>query len=210
MFITFEGIDASGKSTQIQRLAEYLTAQGREFLLTKEPGGSAIGSSLRQILLDPNNHRLAPQAELLLYLADRIQHLQEVIRPALAAGRLVLCDRYHDATLAYQGGGRGLDLAWVKPFAKKEILKPDLTLWFDLDPSLARQRLESRAKEQSEPLCRLEQEDLAFFTRIRQSYQALAQAEPQRFVRIEADQRPELVEAEVRARLRVEGEHALF
>ena len=134
MFITFEGIDGSGKSTQISLLCNELERRGLPFILTRQPGGTEIGAKIRQILLDPENSAMDPKAELLLYLADRVQHLQEVIRPALAEGKLVLCDRYHDATLAYQGAGRGLDLSWMEELSKDLILTPDLTIWMELDP----------------------------------------------------------------------------
>ena len=197
MLITFEGIDASGKSTQIRLLAHRLEAEGVDFVLTKEPGGTAMGQKIRQILLDPANRSLTPQAELLLYLADRVQHLEEVIRPALAAGKLVLCDRYHDATLAYQGAGRGLDLAWMDAFAQQQLLRPALTLWFDISPAVSRKRLEQRNRELGQELCRLEAEDISFFTRIRQGYQALANSDPARFHRINGEANVEEVRAQV-------------
>jgi dTMP kinase len=114
VFITFEGIEGSGKSTQITQIANYLSAHGRTVALTREPGGTAIGDQVRKILLDPANTALDPKAELLLYAAGRAQHLAEFILPALGAGRVVLCDRFSDATLAYQGFGRGLDLELIR------------------------------------------------------------------------------------------------
>ena len=114
MFITFEGIDGCGKTTQLEMLVKVLEKQ-HSLLVTKEPGGSSIGKKIRAILLDQENHQIVPETELLLYLADRCQHLQEKIKPALEANQVVLCDRYHDATLAYQGGGRQLQLDWLEP-----------------------------------------------------------------------------------------------
>jgi len=197
MFITFEGIDACGKSTQIQLMAEALKAQGRDFISTKEPGGTEIGQPIRQILLDPEHENFSPQAELLLYLADRAQHLHTKIQPALALGKLVLCDRYHDATIAYQGGGRQLDLSWLKPFEKTFILKPDLTFWFDLDPELAQVRLHKRSQEEGEGLCRLEREEVEFFTRIREGYAQIAREEPDRVVTIDAAGSVEAIHVQV-------------
>ena len=178
--ITFEGIDGSGKTTQMGRLSERLKALGRPFMTTREPGATDIGRQIRQILLDPKNRAMRPDVELLLYMADRIQHLEEQIRPALEKGQLVLCDRYHDATLAYQGGGRGLDLGWLKPLEAK-LVKPLRTYFIRIDPEESRSRLDRRNRDQGMDNCRLEEEDLAFFRAVDRGYQQLALAEPQRF-----------------------------
>ena len=134
-FITFEGIEGSGKSTQISLLANYLTARGIRHVLTREPGGTVIGDQIRKILLDPANRLLDPTAELLLYGASRAQHLREIILPALASGMIVLCDRFSDATLAYQGYGRGLDIELIRSLDRIVTagMRPDLTVLFDIE-----------------------------------------------------------------------------
>src|SRR5512145_1232018 len=135
LFITFEGIEGSGKSTQISLLRDHLIRMGRDVVLTREPGGTPIGDQVRKVLLDPANKALDPTAELMLYAASRAQHLREVIRPALASGAVVLCDRFSDATLAYQGYGRGLSVPVIEELDRivTSGLKPDLTILFDID-----------------------------------------------------------------------------
>ena len=168
MLITFEGIDGSGKSSQIQRIAEYLS--DRYVLITHQPGGSIIGDQIRSIIL--NSVMLDNRTELLLYLADRSYHCNTVIRPALDRGTIVLCDRYTDSTLAYQGYGRGFDmydLAMFSNFADYRIT-PQLTFLFDLDAQIAQSRLQS-SKD------RLESEDIAFHTRVREGYLKLTSFE---------------------------------
>jgi dTMP kinase len=175
-FITFEGIDGAGKSTQIAWVDTWLRARGADVLLTREPGGTPLGEALRELIL----HRpMQPRTETLLMFAARSEHVLEVIEPALAAGRWVLCDRFTDATYAYQAGGRGLpdaDVAclerWVHP-----RLQPDLTFLFDLDPDVAAARL---AKAQRSD--RFEREQRDFFRRVRTHYLDRAQAQPGRFV----------------------------
>lgn len=134
-FITFEGIEGSGKSTQIVLLANYLMAHKKQVTLTREPGGTAIGDQVRKVLLDPANSLLVPSAELLLYAAARAQHLEELIRPELEAGKIVLCDRFSDATLAYQGYGRGLDRGMISDLDRMVTggIRPDLTVLLDID-----------------------------------------------------------------------------
>ena len=196
MLITFEGIDGCGKTTQINLLAQALRAWGFDPLLTKQPGGTEIGLKIRALLLDPNHKALCSQAELLLYMADRFQHLEEVIHPALKSGKLVLCDRYHDATLAYQGGGRGLNLDWLKPL-EALLATPALTFLFQISPEKARDRINRRAQEQGGEPCRLEGEEKSFFTRVAQAYQDLSARFPERFCVIDAERPPEVVQAEV-------------
>jgi len=186
MLITFEGIDGCGKTTQINLLKEALSNAGHDPLLTKQPGGTELGAKIRGLLLDRSNEAMCPQTELLLYMADRMQHLEDVIKPALAADRLVLCDRYHDATLAYQGGGRGLDLSWLKPL-ESQIIAPTKTFVFQISPEVSKQRVLARSQSGGEAICRLEAEEKAFFERTNQAYLALAQAEPSRFVVIDAE-----------------------
>ncbi|MFT0812880.1 dTMP kinase [Synechococcus sp. OH20] len=189
MFITLEGGEGAGKTTQQSLLAEQLQQEGYACLCTREPGGTALGKVLRELLLhgDP----MTPLAELLLYAADRAEHVSKVIAPALAAGQVVICDRYTDSTLAYQGYGRGLDLGQIRQLNHLATggLQPHLTLWLDLAPEvgLARSHLGDK----------LEQEHLKFHRRVYQGFQALAAAEPQRTVRIDAEGSP----AEVAARI---------
>jgi len=187
MFITFEGIDASGKTTQLQLLESVLREKGHDILVTRQPGGTTIGQKLRAILLDPANDRLVPESEVLLYVADRIQHIREIIQPALDRGTIVLCDRYHDATLAYQGGGRQLDLGWLRELAINHIIQPDLTIWFDISVAHSQTRLRERNKAQDTVNCRLESEDGRFFERVRSAYARMCSDEPDRYVRVHAE-----------------------
>ena len=197
MFITFEGIDGSGKSTQLELLKNTLVDKGFNILVTKQPGGTQIGQLIRNILLDPDNSQMVPEAEVLLYLADRVQHIKEVITPALERCEIVLCDRYHDATLAYQGGGRKLDLEWQQEFQNRYVIKPDLTIWLDLPVTESKKRLEIGNKDLDMDNCRLEQEDDAFFSRIRTEYQRLSQQEPNRFLTISAEGSVESIQNQI-------------
>jgi dTMP kinase len=201
-FITFEGTEGSGKSTQIVLLANYLKSRGMRVALTREPGGTLIGDQVRRILLDPAHTALDPKAELLLYAASRAQHLSEVILPALASGMLVLCDRFSDATLAYQGYGRGLDIEMI--LALDRIVcagtRPALTLLFDLDAALGIARARGRnASRGLETEARFENEELAFHERVRQGYRTLAKQEPDRIRMVDASRLPEEVAMNVRA-----------
>jgi len=182
MFITFEGIDASGKSTQISLLEKRLIKLGYAVLKTKQPGGTSTGMKIREILLDPDNRKLQPEAELLLYLADRIQHLRETILPALQDGKIVLLDRYHDATVAYQGAGRGLDLDWIKPLEIEFLIKPEVTFLLLITPEESQKRLHLRNRLLNQQNCRFENENLAFFQRIHQAYIEISEKESDRFV----------------------------
>jgi dTMP kinase len=200
-FITFEGPDGSGKSTQIQALAEYLQGLGQTVLLTREPGGTEISEEIRDLLHDLRHHEMQPRAEILLYSAARAQLVGQVIRPCLDAGGTVLCDRYADSTLAYQGYGHGLDLAVLRQitsFATHD-LKPDLTLLFDLDPAVGLKRRQMDGVEWN----RLDAYDLAFHQRVREGYHQLAQADPGRWVTLDATLDREQLQGEVR---RVVGE----
>ena len=200
LFVTFEGGEGSGKSTQIQRLAARLRARGLQPVLTREPGGTAVAEGIRALLLDPG---LAPGpiAEALLMEAARAELVAAVIRPALEAGRVVLCDRYADSTLAYQGAGRGLDPAMLREWNRVATggLVPDLTLLFDLDPALGLERrgagLESRSPGAMPGRGnRLDRESPDFHARVRARYLELAREEPARFVVLDAAQSPERVE----------------
>lgn len=181
-FITIEGIDGAGKSSHIGALAQWLRDHGHEVVLTREPGGTPLAEALRELFL---HREMDALSEALLVFAARRDHLCQVIEPALARGATVVCDRFTDASFAYQGAGRGFDLkqlgqleTWVQ-----QGRQPDLTLWFDLPPAVAAQR-RAAARDAD----RLERETLAFFERVRSGYAARADAAPQRFARIDADQ----------------------
>ena len=186
MFITFEGIEGSGKSTQIKLLAERLKSKGHQVVVTREPGGTPIADQIRKILLDAANKNLAPLCELLLYYAARAQHVEEVIAPALKQNKIVLCDRFVDASVAYQGYARGLDLTFIEKLGQVALkgIKIDLTFLFDLPVAVgltrARGRASTLAKELREE--RFENEETAFHEKVRQGYLTLARKEPKRFV----------------------------
>lgn len=190
MFITLEGIEGSGKTSQLANIAAYLEERGVLSLLTREPGGTRIGSEIRAVLLDPASSDLDPVAELLLYTADRVQHVRKTILPAIAAGKVVVCDRYVDATLAYQGIARDLGTGLIETLHRLLVddFKPDLTLLFDLPPEEGLRRAWSavdnggRCRRET----RFEKEDLAFHAAVRNGYLKLAAAEPDRFEIIDA------------------------
>ena len=201
VFITFEGIEGSGKSTQISRLLQHLTEQRRPVTLTREPGGTPIGDQVRRILLDPLNRLLDPTAELLLYAASRAQHLREVIRPALAMGRIVLCDRFSDATIAYQGYGRGLSVPVIRELDRIVTagLRPRLTVLLDLPAETGLGR--ARGRNTSQGLhgeARFENEDIAFHSMVRNGYLQLAKEEPERIHTVNAARSPEEVQEDIR------------
>lgn len=191
MFIAFEGIEGCGKSTQSRMVFEHLQAQGVDALWTRQPGGCDLGVRLRAMLLGREGSALTPMCELFLYLADRAQHVAEVIRPALAAGRVVLCDRFTDSTLAYQGYGRGLNLPMLHAMNEAAVAgcRPDLTLVLDLPVSLGldRARVRNAEQGQSESEGRFEAESMVFHQRIRDGYLALAAGTSARHVVIPAD-----------------------
>lgn len=177
-FITFEGGEGAGKSTQIQALARQLEMRGIKVLVVREPGGSVVGEAIRNVLLDPANKLMASHTELFLYEAARAQVVEEIIKPALNQGTTVLCDRYYDSTTAYQGYGRGLDIELVKQLNDAAVngVVPDRTLVLDVDPTLGL----SRATQDGQDADRLEQEALVFHQRVRKGFLALAQSEPER------------------------------
>jgi len=182
-FITFEGIDGSGKTTQFRMLGSWLRDRGEEAIETVEPGGTAIGRQIRKILLDPANAGIQPRAELLLYFASRAQNVDEVIRPALDAGRIVLCDRFTDSTLVYQGSGRGIDTSVVLDLDRIACrgLKPDVTFLIDIDLETSLTRAKRRNDRVGQSESRIDEESAAFHERVRQGYLALAESEPERF-----------------------------
>ena len=194
LFVTFEGGEGSGKSTQVARLAARLRALGHDPVVTHEPGGTALAEGIRALLLDPAQ-RPGAIAEALLLEASRAELVTHVIRPALTAGRIVLCDRYTDSTLAYQGGGRGLDPAMLSEWNRVATgaLVPDVTLLFDLDPVIG---LERRGKA-SPSTNRLDRESLEFHRRVRARYLELAAHEPERFVVIDATANADVMEPTV-------------
>ncbi len=207
LFISFEGIDGAGKSTHVQALAQAFREAGRAVVLTREPGGTPLAEQLRGLAL---NAPMDPLTEALLMFAARRDHLQQVIEPALARGDVVLCDRFTDATFAYQGAGRGFDLdvlgqleRWVQSvdaLPAGQLRQPELTLWFELDPAVAAQRLAgARAPD------RFESQPAEFFRRVADGYGQRAEAEPQRFARIDGSQPREVVWQQVLAAVRGRG-----
>lgn len=183
-FITFEGIEGSGKTTQIRLLAERLQSRGFPVLQTREPGGCRIADAIRGVLLDPDHKAMSSRAELLLYAAARAQHVEEIIRPALASGRVVLCDRFCDATIAYQGEGRGLDRGLIDTLndVAAEGLTPDMTVLLDMPVEEGLHRAVERNDRQEIREDRFEQESLRFHERVRQGYLKLVAAENRFFV----------------------------
>ncbi len=198
VFIAFEGGEGAGKSTQVQRLHAWLTEQGITARSTREPGATGIGGTLRSVVLDPANAQLSPRAEALIYAADRAQHVHEVLSPALAAGEVVVTDRYLDSSLAYQGAGRTLELVdvrWISRWAT-EGLVPDLTVLLDLPPEAGLARARGRAAAD-----RLEGESVEFHERVRATFLQLAGAEPARYLVLDAAGSPDDLAAAVRARV---------
>ncbi len=188
LFVTFEGVEGSGKSTLLSTLAAGLAQAGRRVIQTREPGGSALGEAVRQLVLSPEHGPVAPWSELFLMLAARAQLVEQIVRPALAAGEIVLCDRYADASVAYQGAGRGLGEKRVAELNRLATgsLAPDLTLLVDLDPEQARHRMQR-------PLDRMERERMEFHRAVRVAYLQLATAEPGRIVRLDGGAPPHVL-----------------
>jgi dTMP kinase len=201
MFITFEGIEGSGKSTQIRRLAGHLSRAGCELVLTREPGGSGVpaAEAIRALLLDPNQE-LHPRAELLLFQASRAQHAEALIRPALRRGAVVLCDRYYHASLAYQGAGRGIsggDLRWLNEFAVDGV-HPELVVLLDLEVATGLERARARAAMVSGgEVDRIEREALDFHQRVRNAYLEMAGAVPELFLIVDGSQSSDAVARDV-------------
>ena len=196
IFITFEGPDGSGKTTQIRLLAQYCTEKGYDVVLTREPGGTPISEAIRSMLLDPSNTEMDGVTEALLYAASRAQHVAEKIRPALEKGCIVLCDRFMDSSIAYQGYARGLgdDVRVINEFAIQGT-HPDITFFLDLPAALGKRRVAS-----ARDLDRLEQEDLSFHNAVYDGYQHLKDLYADRYVRIDASRGIEEIASEIRKR----------
>jgi len=201
MFITLEGIEGSGKTTQIPKIVSYLEGKGHQCVVTREPGGTAIGEKIRAILLDPGHTDLGPVTELLLYVADRAQHLKQVVCPAIEAGETVLCDRYFDATVVYQGYARGLDLSLIHDLHRMVLgdLKPDLTILLDLPVELGLSRAWKQIANgmRASGETRFEEEALAFHERVRNGYLHVARQEAARFRVVDASGTVEAVFREI-------------
>lgn len=200
LFITFEGPEGSGKTTQCQRLEQHLVGQGYDVLCTCEPGGTFIGEQVRAVLLDQNNYAMTPEAEFLLFSASRAQLVREVIRPHLEKGGVVVCDRFFDSSLAYQGYGHRLEQRALREVTQLATggAQPDLTFLLDLPPEEGLRR----RRQQSEQWNRLDAYELSFHTRVRRGFLALAQAESVRWEIIDASQSSEAIFEHVRARVR--------
>jgi dTMP kinase len=210
MLIVFEGVEGSGKSTQIKRSRDWFLSSGvldkldnyrkpPPVIITREPGGTPLGINLRQLLLQEQSSSLQHRTELLLYAADRSQHVEELLQPQLNAGAIILCDRYTDSTIAYQGYGRGIDLALIEQINHIATggLESDLTLWLDVDVTIGLQRARERGVAD-----RMEQAELTFHQRVQQGFAQLASQYPQRIVRIDANQSPDAVQLDIQTVLR--------
>jgi dTMP kinase len=210
--IVFEGVEGCGKTTQIEQTRQWLADLSSSIVVTRQPGGTELGRELREILLHSPVNSINPHAELLLYAADRAQHLVEVIKPAIDRGAIVLCDRYTSSTIAYQGYGRGLDLALIETLNQLATggLEPDLTLWLDIDVEIGLNRVKSRLKNlylnftrgvctEAQPPDRLEQDTLDFHRLVQQGYQKLALQHPQKIHRIDASLTIEAVQFDIRS-----------
>jgi dTMP kinase len=205
--IVFEGVEGSGKTTQLQRCLDWLQGSGLgsavgetiPLVLTREPGGTALGLGLRRLLLESSSSPLHDRAELLMYAADRAQHVEEFLQPQLARGAIILCDRYTDSTVAYQGYGRGLDLALIEQLNQIATggLQSDLTLWLDIDAEVGLQRAKKRGSAD-----RIEQADLDFHRRVQQGFTQLAASHPERIIRIDASKSEQEVHLAIQEILR--------
>jgi len=201
MFISFEGIEGSGKTTQAKHTVRFLQDKGHDCVITREPGGTRIGEKIRAILLDPLSKDMDPLTELLLYTADRAQHIKEYILPLLSDGKIVLCDRYYDATMAYQGFARGLDIGLIEKIHKLlfENLKPDITLLLDLPPETGLERAWKQINNGNRisQETRFEEERISFHKKVRAGYLELSRLEPERFRIIDASKDEHEVREEI-------------
>lgn len=207
-FLTVEGLDGCGKSTQVDVLADRLGAAGYDVVVAQEPGGTRIGGMIRSLLLDSKNKDLHPNAELLLYFASRVQNIAEVISPALDKGRVVICDRFTDATVAYQGYGRNLGADCVQQIDHLTCwaLAPDLTVWLDINPSIALSRARERNASHEIDEGRMESLDIDFFERVRRGYTEIQSQNPKRVRRVDASGSPAQVAERVLTIVRPELE----
>jgi dTMP kinase len=205
MFITLEGIEGCGKTTQIQYLRKYFENRRLPHIMTREPGGTDIGEKIRTILLNPESRGLVPTAELLLYMADRAQHIHALIKPCLKEGKIVICDRYYDATVVYQGFARGLDTRFILDLHKLvlEDLKPDITFLLDVSPriGLARAWKQLGSGERAGTESRFEEETVSFHEKVRAGYLELARLNPERIYTIDASQEQKEVQKDIRETL---------
>jgi dTMP kinase len=207
MFITFEGPEGSGKTTQIQALHTFLVDQGYDVVVAREPGGTSIGDQIRHVLLDVHNREMVAEAEVLLFSASRAQLVRQVIKPALARGAVVICDRFADSTLAYQGYGRKLDLALLESITRFATgsLRTDLTVYLDVDVEVGLRRKREHQgparRQGSEGWNRLDQETVSYHLRVREGYLELARHEPHRWLVVDADRAPDVIQHEIRQRL---------
>jgi len=202
-FITFEGGDGAGKSTQIEAAENYLREHNRACVTTREPGGTELGKLIRRVLLEVGDDEIAPSTELFLYLADRAQHVHQIIFPAIRAGKIVLCDRFTDSTLAYQGYGRGIDLDWLRRLndMASERLRPDITFLFDCPAAVGLARTAHRRAQTAvdrRPEDRFEREEIDFHEKVRNGFLELARAEPERFRIVDATRSVTEVTAQIR------------
>ncbi|MEX2104475.1 MAG: dTMP kinase [Bacilli bacterium] len=193
LFITFEGPDGAGKSTQVNRLVDYIMRQGFPLLVTREPGGTPIGQRIREILLDPSNDEMVDQTEVLLYASSRAQLIHEQIMPALNEGKIVICDRYIDASIAYQGYGLGFDIETVRSinhFASSG-LSPHRTYLLDISPEEGNRRLQSRVQKQNQTMDRIEQKELLYHKRVHEGFKKIAEQNQERIIRVDAMSSPD-------------------
>ncbi|MBE9013100.1 dTMP kinase [Pseudanabaenaceae cyanobacterium LEGE 13415] len=197
--IVFEGIEGCGKSTQLERSRQWLVTQGAEVIPTREPGGTSLGGEIRKLLLHTDEEPIYDRTELLLYAADRAQHVEQFLRPHLERGALILCDRYTDSTIAYQGYGRGLDLALIDQLNQVATggLQSDLTIWLDIDVEVGFERMKQRGKRD-----RIEQASIDFHQRVRMGFAKLAEENPNRIVRIDGSGSELHVAEQVKAAIR--------
>ncbi|MCF8068655.1 MAG: dTMP kinase [Desulfobacterales bacterium] len=201
MFITLEGIEGSGKTTQMENMVAFLENRGHSCAVTREPGGTPIGRKIRSILLDPESKGMDPLTELMLYMADRAQHIKTVVLPAMKDGKIILCDRYFDATLVYQGMARGLDVDLINNLHNMVLdgLKPDITFLLDLPPEvgLSRAWKQINSGDRTGSETRFENEKLAFHEKVRAGYLELSRLEPDRYNVVDAVQSAELVQRSI-------------
>lgn len=201
MFISICGVEGAGKTTQLKHIARFLESIGKKFLITREPGGTPIGMKIRRILLDPENHNLTPKAELFLYAADRTQHVEQLIIPALLDGNIVISDRFADSTTVYQGYARGINLELVEKINELVLngLRPNLTILLDVSPAIGLSRVQNQLEfgQRKKSESRFEQEIFEFHEKVRHGFLSLAEKEPDRFRVIDAGQPPDKVAKDI-------------